>query len=453
MGYEISLSGLLVGASKIAASQNNIANIETPGYARERVEVYANTTSGAGAAGLQIGSGVTLERVIRITNELTTQQARQEKGHVGYYNEMSADLKVVETIFNELGEGSLGSLMGSFFQSWEELSKFPEQSSYRADVLKKSEQFAEKLNSLIKQTDVSISETNQKIEVHLEKTNELIKKIAKVNGEIAQVGPQQSPNALYDERDRYIDELSTYVDVKVKQNFKNPNFLDVEVGGNQVVSGTDAATIDGYYKQSEDEWVIGIKNIEIQLKSGMVKANLDIKNNYLKATQDQLHQLANVLIGEVNAIHQTGYGLDGTTGIPFFMGTDARTISVNPLLVNSYEKLATSGVNGVVGNVDIANQIVALQNKKMYAGATTTADNFYQGIVVELGTNVSQMEDQFRVHEGIYNGIEAERQKVQGVNMDEEMMNLMQYQKYYQANAKALQVYDEMNETLIGIFR
>ncbi|WP_460291508.1 flagellar hook-associated protein FlgK [Bacillus cereus] len=450
--YDVSLSGLLVGSNMLSATQNNIANIETPGYARQRVEVKASSSPVSGS-GMQIGSGVWMEGVSRIRDELIIQQARHKEGYVGYYEELTKDLKTIETMFNEGKEGSVSGLLGSYFQSWEELSKFPEQNSYRAQVVGISQSLAGRMNTIIKQLDVSKSETDQKIRVNVDKVNDLVGRIAKINGEIGKVGPNQNPNALFDERDRYIDELSKYVDVNVKKNPNNSAYVDVEIGNVTAVSGADALKVEGYYKLSEDRWTLGVGNVEVDLKSGILKSNLEMRNEKLDGLEKKLNDFAKTFINEVNSIHRSGYGLDGSTGLDFFVGTDARSIAVNSVLKDDYEKIASSGVSGVIGDVSIAKSMAELQNKAIYAGGTMTAERFYQGMSVELGTNVNQLQDRYKVHAGIRVGIEEERQKIQGVSMDEEMMNLMQFQKFYQMNAKALQTIDSSFETLIGIIR
>lgn len=450
--YDISLSSLFAASRKMLLTQNNISNAETVGYARQRAEVIENSSPNAGALGTQIGTGVLVDKIIRIKDDIVTQQARREQGTFSYFTETRKDLTTIEALFNETSEGSMHELLGRFFNMWEEMSKFPEEKSYRDQVIGISNHLAGKFNELHTTLSTSKVEVEQKLETNMRKVNDLIDKIADVNTRISRM-PAMNPNALYDERDRYVDELSQYVDVKIKPNFENKDLIDVEVGNASLVNGIHKTNIEGYKDSLTGKWVIGAGGVELRVKTGIIKSNLEFYNGYIAKYETKLDDLANRFITEVNNIHQTGYGLDNSTGINFFLGTSASTIAVDPTLIANSEKIATSSSMNTPGNADISKQIANLSTKPFMSSGTTTPTDFYNGFVIEMGMDLSEVAENEEIHEAIFHSIEEERQSIQGVNIDEEMANLMKFQQYYQMNAKVLQMVDESYDTLIGIIR
>lgn len=152
----------------------------------------------------------------------------------------------------------------------------------------------------------------------------------------------------------------------------------------------------------------------------------------------------------MNARHQSGYGLNGATGLNFFTGSGAADIAVNPTLRGSPESLAASDAPNEPGNPNTARAIAAVQDALLMNGGTATLDDYYRATVAALGVSASQAEAQMNGQEAVLKHIDAERQSVMGVSVDEEMSNLIKFQRAYQAAARVISTVDEMLDTLIN---
>jgi len=449
LDFNITLTGLNAGEKMISVAQNNIANASNTSYARQRAELNA-VSIGQGNSGVnsQLGSGVLVEQISRIRDELFIQQSRSESGEIGYYSSTKDILSNIETIFNETGDNSVSDLLQNFFNSFEEASKFPEQSSYRLSAVYAGKMLSDKIRGITYQLDEAKLQTDNKLTAQVTQINELVQKIANVNRKIGN-SLTENPNGLLDERDKYLDELSSYVDIQVV-NSTNPKDMSIKVGNATLVAGINTYEIKPMYVKEKDQWVLGASDVEFKPKAGSLAGVLDVRNNYIATYEGDLNKLVSSLINEVNTIHKSGFGIDSTTGLDFFNGSDSRTININAILESNPEKLALSSENGVIGNSDIATDIADLKNKSFIDSRPPL--NYYQEYTSRLAMDLNIAKENVEIHTDIQKSLESQRQEVQGVNIDEEMSDLLMIQKYYQANAKTLSTTKEMLEQLFSIF-
>jgi flagellar hook-associated protein 1 FlgK len=159
------------------------------------------------------------------------------------------------------------------------------------------------------------------------------------------------------------------------------------------------------------------------------------------------------MITAVNTLHSSGLTMAAPpddTGVDFFTGTDASDIAVNTAVVSDSNLLAaalnTEGVPGGNGN---AIAISERQYSLSMSGGTATFDDFYDSLVSDVGRNVSQAKVNTDHQSMISLQLSTYREEVSGVSMDEEMVNMVQFQSAYTAAAKLVNTVDEMLQTLI----
>ena len=447
--FNISLSGLNAARYQLQVTQNNIANANTEGYARQRVSLVAQGTLLGGGVESQIGSGVYAEKIERIKDSLLIEQVRTQGTRVSYFQSLQDGMSNIESIVGELQKGSLTDTMQNFYNSWEELSKYPSETSYREQVVGSAQQLAFKLNAVSTDLKSYRSELDNKIKVDMKKANDLIAQIARVNDEIKRA-PTKEPNALLDKRDYYLDELAKIGNMRTIKNSEDENMLDVEFGGMMVVSGTQNQEIKGLYNEGQDRWVFAVGNVPVRLENGSLLANMKIRNETIPNHIKKLDEIASVVINEVNNLHKSAYALDGSTGHDFFVGTNANTIAINSAIQNDANLVSISSVSGKSGNSDIARKIADLQNQNsMKSGKNPIED--WNGFVVSAGQELNSVKDNAAVYEGVWNDLKTQKQSVQGVDIDEEMAKLLQYEKYYQSNARVLKTIDNVFGDLLNM--
>ena len=178
--------------------------------------------------------------------------------------------------------------------------------------------------------------------------------------------------------------------------------------------------------------------------------------NYL----DILNTFAYNLADGINTLHKTGFGLDGSTNIAFFKIDPSKDGAAAGIYLNSeidedVSKIAASSVDptnaGEVGNGDKALEIYQLARKVFSSGdlAGTSLNNFYKNFIAELGVEANTALRNKENQQVLVDQLTTRKESTSGVSTDEEMVNLIQYQRAYEAAAKIISVYDEMLATII----
>jgi len=157
------------------------------------------------------------------------------------------------------------------------------------------------------------------------------------------------------------------------------------------------------------------------------------------------------LITEVNGVHNTGFSLNGSTGADFFTGTNASDIKVNDVLTGDPALVQASGVAGAVGDNQVALSLAQLADKS-HAGLNnqTFSDN-YGKTVAALGQSLASTNGQLSDQNIVQGLLQRQRDSISGVSLDEEMTNLMTFQKAYQASARLITTIDEMLQTVMNM--
>jgi flagellar hook-associated protein 1 FlgK len=173
----------------------------------------------------------------------------------------------------------------------------------------------------------------------------------------------------------------------------------------------------------------------------------------LASLRNQLNSFAGLLSSEVNAIHAGGFSLTGSTGQNFFTGTDAATLAVNQTLLNDPALIQTSGTAGTVGDNQTVLALAQLANKKFAGLSNQTFSQSYGQTVAELGQALASVNDQASTQGVVEGMLQRQRESVSGVSLDEEMTDLIRFQKAYQASARLITTVDEMLQTILDMKR
>jgi flagellar hook-associated protein 1 FlgK len=194
-------------------------------------------------------------------------------------------------------------------------------------------------------------------------------------------------------------------------------------------------------------------NITSQLSGGELKGWIDTRDGLITGYLVQLDTLADTVRTSVNGLHALGFDLNGVAGGQFFTGTGAVNIAVNSTIVADTDLIAAAGAGeGLPGGNSTAIAIANLQSAATMAGSSTF-DEYYNSLVGRVGADV-QAADFNQTHQAtMVQNLEQYRQEVSGVSLDEEMVNLIQFQQAYNAAAKLITTADDMMDTLMGMVR
>lgn len=457
-GLEIGKKALMSHQASMNTASHNVANVNTPGFTRQRVNL-TNAEPVRFTYGI-MGMGVDIASVERMRDKFISNRWREENQGLGHWSSRSSNLEQVESFFNEPQDTSLGAVINDFWASWQELAKQPEKPENRNMLVQQTNLLTNAFHQLHRQLFEQRKSVNEDIEIKVAEINNLGSEIASINSRINQLElAGESANDLRDQRDLLIDQLSSYVDVTVRENERGN--ITVYMGSMGFVDSGSFWELD-VEKVSDDNIAaanVKWKNTELDLEffNGEMKSLFDMRDEVLPSYLDKVNNLARTIVQRVNEAHLAGYGMPDSLGNPqsgynFFdpLGVTADTISLNIEIDNDHSLIAAS-TSGEVGDGSNALAIAdLLKVDKVMVDNTTTIDEFYRQIIGSIGTQVMEAQNQKQNYELLVQQLDNARQSVHGVSLDEEMANLVKYQHAYNAAARIINFIDQSLETLLN---
>jgi len=449
IGLNTVMRALLTQQQALDLTSQNVANANTVGYTRQRVHMEAVAPVGLPP----IGGGVDVQSVERIRDQFIDFQLRMESGSEGEYRMRSESLAMAEISLNEPSEGGLLHLMDSFFNAGRDLANAPEETTARQAVIEAGGALAfaaQRANTTF--TNLQ-NDANTRISITVDEINSLAADVARLNQQIMSQRVGGDPaSELSDQRDLALDRLSQIANLQMIE--KASGQADLFVGGRALVLSNKSFPLyadqnilnNNYFdvKWQSDDTVI-------QVNTGELQGLLHQRDTDLPARIADLDALVTQLMADVNVVHAAGFASDGvTTGTAFFTGVDSSDIAVNAAVVASPALVAAAAVVGATGDNTNAHNMAGLQFALNLVGATQTYDAFYTGMVTKLGVGARDTAALAENQQQVMTRIEQLRQSVSGVNLDEEMVALVQYQRAYEAAAQIISKIDEMLDRLIN---
>lgn len=325
MGLEMAKKGLMSHQKALEVTGHNISNADSKEYTRQRAIIQSadpiytpalNRASGAG----QLGQGSVISAVERIRNHFLDDRIINEKNSFSYWETRRELLYQVEVIYNEPSGNSLRTRFDKFWNSWQELSKYPQEGSVRNVLVQQGKALAGEFRHIHQKLHELRNHTNTLIEDRVNKINNLAGKVRELNMGIRKAEELgDNPNDLHDRRDALLQKLSELVNVQVSRNDKDE--LVVNVGGENLVQGNIVQPLElrgdpqnnGYYKvqwQNTGETPT--------LLGGELKALVEIRDEILVRNMNEMDSMALSLSSRINEIHRDGFGLNEQTNMNFF---------------------------------------------------------------------------------------------------------------------------------------
>jgi flagellar hook-associated protein 1 FlgK len=455
----IGQSALMTQQKAIDITGNNIANVNTPGYSRQRLTIKQN--SPVRIDNLTMSTGVTADVGIqRFYDQFLGAQLNGENENLGRWEAQKQALEKAELMFDDAESNGLSNAMSEFWNSWQDLSNNPSGVAERTSLVSAGQYLASTFN----QTYNNLQDLQQDIDTHVTNivgdVNDMVDRIAELNRKVVQVEVTgHNANDFRDERDQLVFDLSKLIDI---QSFEDGDGnINVMVGnGKPLVDGTatwdlstaDSGGVQNVFWESSDSTTVDITG---QLNSGELKGWIYARDDAIEGYLSQLDTLAATIIGQVNPLHAAGTTLDSviTTNVNFFSGSGATDIAVNSAIEANTDLIAAAGSGeGLPGGNSTAVAIANLQSAATMTGSSTFGA-YYDALVGEIGADVQGANFNQAHQTTMVDNLSQYRQEVSGVSLDEEMVNLIQFQQAYNAAAKLITTADEMVDTLMGMVR
>jgi flagellar hook-associated protein 1 FlgK len=454
----IGTSALLTQQRAINVTGNNIANVNTPGYSRQKVNLETNLPTQTGLGPMSFG--VTSAGVERIYDRFIGLQLNKESANLGRWEAQRGMLERVEVVFDESAGYGLNQALSDFWNAWQALSINPSGTTERSMVAATSEGLADAIRQKYGELEQIRADIDTAVESGIATINRLTAQIADLNQKIAQteIGGTHA-NDYRDRRDLVLKQLAEMVDIQGFETADGQVIVSVAGGRPLVESGNTwqlqtQTNVDG---RTEILWPNisgGAVTITDAISGGKIGGWLQTRDAKIAGYQAQLESLATGLRDQINAVHAAGYGQDGTTGTDLFTGMGAADFAVNPDVLNDLDLIAAAATAaGVPGDADNALAIFGLRTALTMSGGAATFDSVVNGLVSQVGYDVQTASANANHQADMMTYLENYRESVSGVSLDEEMVNLVKFEAAYNAAAKMISMADDMLSTLMNIIR
>lgn len=467
----LSSRSMQVQQQGIEVAGHNMSNVNNPAYARQRVAIQTAPAIGT-ENGIE-GTGSDTNRITQIRDVLLDVQINSEASVTGSLEAQQTALQYAQADLGQAldraatgAEGAaaaaqtgtqhgIGDSLSDLFSAFQNLSTQPTSETERDIVLTKAANLADQFQ----QTDTRLAalqtDVNKDLTDDVSQVNGLLGDIAKLNQQIgtAEIAGNGAANDLRDTRQAKLEALSKFIKFDTADG--NSGAVNISVGNLTLVDSTTVTdTLETYDSGNGKLLVRGAASgTQIDPTGGSIHGEIEVRDGAIQSLRDNLSNLATTLISEVNQVHQSGFGLDGTSGLTFFDGTNSSDIHVNSDLLADHRKLQASSDATATKNNSVAVALAQLQNAPQTALQGQTFSQNYSRVVAGLGDSLSKVNQGISDQTVVTNMLTTQRDSVSGVSLDEEMTDLIKYQKAYQASAQMVNVINEMLDTVINMIR
>ena len=466
----MSARSLQVQQQGIEVAGNNLANVNNPAYSRQRVVISTATTI-EGANGFLEGTGADVSNIQQIRDAILDGQMISENGVTGSLDAQQQALQYAQSNLGQSidsnatgaagsaaasvsgGQHGIGDAINSFFDSVQGLSGQASAPEKRTALLNSAQQLADRFRQTDKRLADLNSSLNDNVSSDVDQANSLLSDIAQLNQDItrAEASGKGTANDLRDQRQAKLEDLGKLV--KFDATPADNGAVNVSVGGVMMVEASTVQDKLQAYDAGNNKTMVraATAGTSLDITSGHIQGLIEARDGAIQQMRDNLSTLASTMITQINQLHQSGYGTDNSTGLDFFQGSDASDIKVNQALIDDPAKIAASGKPDTKGDNTVIHQIAQLATATNSSLNNQTFSGNYNTIVGDLGTSLSSVNKNVSDQAAVSKLVLTQRDSVSGVSVDEEMTDLMKYQRAYQASAQVVNVVNTMLDSVLNM--
>ena len=441
--------GLSIAASSIAAETTaidtiaqNIANAQTPGYVAETAVLSA--TPGAGGTGA--GAGVEVGTIAQATNAILSASTWQAQGALASVSALFQTLRSAETLFpigaqaQATAGGGIPAELSAFWNSWDSIAQSPSASAPRIQAIDDAQSLVVSLHQAAAQLTEMASNVNTQLSDQVSQVNTLLKDAASLNQAITQSVNPGSANELSDQLRAVIGTLAQLAGVSAR--YQADGTATISISGVTVVQAATATSLELAKQGTPPSTVVVLATsptVQVPAANGSVAGLLSATNHYLPDYRSELDAVASTLKGEVNAQLAKGYTATGAFGAthPLFVGTAASGLSVSTAVVADPALLAASGTPTPAAAVNDGANAQAMAE---LATSPTGPDAAYRTLVQDIGTGTQSANNQLAAATAVATQAQTALQAVSGVDVTEQMTQLLTDQQNFEASAKLVSI-------------
>jgi len=446
----MAVRALLAEQGALDVTSNNISNLNTPGYSRQRpVLVQADPVI---QGPLTFGNGVLLEKIESLRDPILELRIHAEEQQQSKLETLVTGMSQVEVMFSS-SSGDIGDQLSKFFNSLQQLSADPTSIPLRHGVMMAAGNLTSTFQTVVHNIQQQRSNLDLNVTQSVRQVNSVTQQIAQLNVQIASMeNVHQDASAFLDRRNVLIGQLSQLLDVSVIQSdegitLTTSNGTALVAGSRsfQLLTQADPSGFQHIFAQGAD--------VTASLVGGQLAGLIEMRDQKLPSTISDLDILAAGLATSFNRVHHGGYDLNGNGGGDFFVPPPAGVsgaassfkvqVSDPALLAASSDQ--SPGNNGNLG------LLLAIRNQAVAAGQSPT--DYYANLVFKVGNEVATNSAAQDASSLILQQLENQRSSISGVSLDEEAGNLLRYQRAFEAAARVVSTISEVMDTAVNLGR
>nr|PZN39825.1 MAG: flagellar hook-associated protein FlgK [Bacillota bacterium] len=468
LGLEIALRGLQAQQVAINTTGHNVANTNTPGFTRQGVRMVATEPLSNGSSRItagMIGTGVEVNKIQRIRDEFLDYHYRLRSAANGEASQWVRVFDQLEDIFREPSDNGFRAQMDRFWDAMQSLFNDPSAPATRAEVVESARGLMDAIRDTAQRLEDLHAALNDELVTRINDINRMLVELAELNRDIAFAQARgEEANDLMDRRDLLADELARIAGARVYMS-KNGMYA-VSIGGRlvlqgELIQGFDLQDVDGDGDQ-DIVWVAD--NQPVTITGGELAAIQKARDETIPTYISYLETWTRALIDNFNAQHRAGYFKDAAgnpqTGQDFFSANAAATglsyLKSVAVIAEPWQVAAAGDPNVYHDDASNVQELLkVLENPALVvhpdlSPGGTSLQGFYRTLIAELGVTARHARAMETTTEMQLDQANNQRLSVMGVNLDEEMTRLIQYQHAYGAAGRLMTAVDEMLDVLVN---
>ena len=383
--YQTGVSALLTAQQQLATTSNNISNVNTEGYTRQRAEQNASIDYNNG--GNYIGTGTYIEDVTRLYDEFSFKEQVTTQSSLANADALNQHLTQLDQVMSTSGDAVVSSLE-SFYEAVNSVADNPSDTSLRTIVLNQASLVSNNLNEMTDNFDSMTKSVNGEIEQVVNKISEISLEIAKINESIMQSQDGNGgSNSLLDQRDQLIMELSEYADVNTLED--SNGIMTVMIGqGTTLVAGITPLTLqvsagDPDPTKTEISLVSGSHSVSVNNSTlgGSLGASLEFRDNNLDQARQEIDLLAMAISSTLNDSQSSGLDLNELQGANIFTDINSSQLQQGRVLAHS----SNTGTTQAEVVIDDVSALTTDEFEIRFDGTDFTLYNLTSGATENLG--------------------------------------------------------------------
>lgn len=238
-GFNTGLSGLMSHQRALEVASQNIANMNTVGYTRQRAELVAQDP--AGRAGLNSGTavfngGVNVDRIQRLGDIHLEARVREHSAEAGKQTAVNEAWRLAESSFTEPSEKGMSEALARLFNDFSEVGNQTNVAAAKSVLLEDAKSLVADINTAAGKVATAWQDMRTKVVGLVDEVNSAAAGVADLNDRILTAEVQGMPTgALVDEREKLLVELAGKIGATPQ--LKDNGSVDVLVGGHTIVTG------------------------------------------------------------------------------------------------------------------------------------------------------------------------------------------------------------------------